>query len=69
MKYTGGCWTGLGVLDSIYLLFFSDFDGVIVGGKVGEKFLLMISLAILLLCGIYVLVMAFREDKRRKSES
>lgn len=69
MKYTGGLWTGLGIFYSVYHLFSSDFDGVIVDGKVGETFLLVVSCAILLLCGIYILIMAFREDKRSKDEN
>lgn len=43
-------------------------DGVIVDGAVGERFLIVVSCAVLLLCGVYTLVMVSCEDKRRKSE-
>lgn len=73
MKYTGGVWTGIGLLYMIINILGgkSDgvlVDGVIVDGVVGEKFLIVVSCAVLMLCGVYILVMASREDKRRKKE-
>lgn len=73
MKCTGGFWAGIGLFYMIMNTFGGHSDGVfaggiIVDGMVGEKFLIVVSCAVLTLCGVYILVMASREDRHRKSE-
>ncbi len=64
-KITGCGWVGMGVFFALYFAFGDDVS-VVTDGALSGDIVFVISYVLLALCGIFQIIMARREDKRRK---
>lgn len=64
-KITGCGWLGMGVFFALYFALEDDVS-VVTNGALSSDIVFVISYGLLALCGIFQIIMARREDKRRK---
>lgn len=64
-KITGCCWIGMGLFFVLYNVF-KDNMSIVSDGALSDDFVYAVSYGLLALCGIFQIIMARREDKRRK---
>lgn len=64
-KITGCGWLGMGVFFALYFALYDDVS-VVTDGALSKYFVYVISYGLLALCGVFQIIMARREDKRRK---